>query len=61
MLNSLIGSSNLRRSVETIWKRDRSVFSVLDILVAVRTKDKKKVMNAVGNFLCENHLSICPF
>ena len=31
MLNSLVGSKNLRKSVETIWKRDKNTFSVLDI------------------------------
>lgn len=49
MLNSLVGSKNLRKSVETIWKRDKNTFSVLDILVAVRKKDKKKVIDVVGN------------
>ena len=41
MLNSLIGASDLRKSVETIWNRDEKAFSVMDILVAVRTRDKK--------------------
>ncbi|MGN0056925.1 MAG: type II restriction endonuclease [Phocaeicola plebeius] len=49
MLNSLIGASDLRKSVETIWKRDKSAFSVLDILIAVRTRDKKKILDAAGN------------
>jgi type II restriction enzyme len=49
MLNSLIGSTDLRKSVETIWKRDRRAFSVMNILVAVRTRDKKKVIDSIGN------------
>lgn len=49
MLNSLIGAANLRGSVETIWKRDPKAFSVMDILVAVRTRDKKKIIDSVGN------------
>lgn len=49
VLNSLIGSGDLRRSVETIWERDRRAFSVLDILVAVRKHDRKKVLDAIGN------------
>lgn len=49
MLNSLVGASDLRKSVETIWKRDKSAFSVLDILIAVRTRDKKKILDAAGN------------
>lgn len=49
MLNSLIGAADLRGSVETIWKRDPKAFSVMDILVAVRTRDKKKIIDSVGN------------
>lgn len=49
MLNSLIGADDLRGSVETIWKRDPKAFSVMDILVAVRTRDKKKILDSVGN------------
>ncbi len=49
MLNSLIGSTDLRKSVETIWKRDRHAFSVMDILIAVRTRDKKKIIDSIGN------------
>lgn len=49
MLNSLIGASDLRKSVETLWNRDKNAFSVMDILVAVRTHDKKKILNSIGN------------
>ena len=48
MLNSLIGSSDLRKSVETIWKRDKSAFGVMDILIAVRSEGKKKVLDNLG-------------
>lgn len=48
MLNSLIGSSDMRKSVETIWKRDKSAFNVMDILIAVRSEGKKKVLNNLG-------------
>jgi type II restriction enzyme len=51
VLNSLIGSADLRRSVETIWNRDKRAFSVMDILVAVRKHDRKKVLDAIGNCL----------
>ena len=40
MLNSLIGSTDMRKSVETIWKRDPSAFNVMDILIAVRSEDR---------------------
>ena len=48
MLNSLIGSANLRASVETIWKRDKTAFNVMDILIAVRSEGTKKVLNSLG-------------
>ena len=49
MLNSLIGASDLRKSVETIWNRDKNASSVMDILIAVRTRDKKKILDSLGN------------
>lgn len=48
MLNSLIGSADLRKTVETIWHRDRSAFDVMDILIAVRSEGKKKVLDRLG-------------
>lgn len=48
MLNSMIGTADLRKSVETIWNRDRTAFSVMDILIAVRSEGKKAVLNAAG-------------
>ena len=48
MLNSLIGAPNLRNAVETIWQRDKSAFNVMDILIAVRSDGKKKVLNSLG-------------
>lgn len=48
MLNSLIGTNDLRNGVETIWQRDRTAFNVLDILIAVRDGHKKPVIDANG-------------
>ena len=48
MLNSLINSNNLRNSVQTIWERDKTAFSIMDILIAVRSEGKKKVLNKQG-------------
>lgn len=48
MLNSLIGTENIRESVEAIWKRDPTAFSVMDILIAVRNGDKKNVLDSKG-------------
>ena len=49
MLNSLIGASDMREAVETIWKRDKSAFNVMDILIAVRSEGKKKIIDSLGN------------
>lgn len=48
ILNSLIGSSDMRKSVETIWNRDKTAFNVMDILIAVRSEGKKKVLDSLG-------------
>ena len=48
MLNSLIGVADMRSAVETIWRRDRTAFNVMDILIAVRSEGKKKVLNSMG-------------
>lgn len=48
MLNSLIGAKDLRKSVETIWKRDRTAFDVMGIMIAVRDDGKRKVLNRLG-------------
>lgn len=48
MLNSLIGSQDLRKSVETIWNRDKSAFKIMDILIALRSEGKKLVLNSQG-------------
>ena len=48
MLNSLIGSEDMRKSVETIWNRDKTAFNVMDILIAVRSDGSKKVLNSLG-------------
>jgi type-2 restriction enzyme mboI len=54
MLNSLIGTTNLRRSVETIWERDKTAFSIMDILIAVRSNGQKKVLNSNGECVVLN-------
>lgn len=49
MLNSLIGSTNLRQSVETIWQRDKTAFKIMDLLIAVRSGGKKVVLSSDGD------------
>ena len=56
MLNSMIGTTDLRGSVETIWNRDRSAFSVMDILIAVRSEGKKVVLNSAGDCIVLDRL-----
>ena len=48
MLNFLLGKEDLRSAVEALWERDKTVFNVLDILIATRRKDKKKFIDTDG-------------
>lgn len=50
-LNYLIGKADLTKAVKELYEENPKVFEVLDILVAVRTKDKKKTLNANGEFV----------
>ena len=56
MLNSLIGTSDLKKSVETIWNRDKTAFSVMPILIAVRDEGSKKVLNSIDEIIDLNTL-----
>ena len=56
ILNSLIGTTDLRKSVEAMWNRDKSAFSIMDILIAVRSEGKKYVIDANGNCIILNRL-----
>lgn len=44
-LNFLLGKDNLRAAVELIYNENPKAFEVLDILVAVRKKDMRLVLN----------------
>ena len=48
-LNYLIGQEDMAKAVKRLWEENPKVFSVLDILIAVRTKDKKKAIDENGN------------
>ncbi len=54
ILNSLIGAPDMRKAVETIWKRDKAAFNVMDILIAVRNEGQKKVINSLGKCVVLN-------
>jgi len=47
-LNYLIGKPNIEKAIQELWDENSKVFSVLDILLAVRTKDKKKALDDEG-------------
>jgi len=44
-LNYLIGHQNLEKAIDELFIENNSVFEVLDILIATRTKDRKKAIN----------------
>lgn len=44
-LNYLIGQENMEAAVRRLWNENQKVFAVLDILIAGRTKDRKKVID----------------
>lgn len=48
-LNYLIGQEDISAAVRRLWDENPRVFSVLDVLIAVRTKDKKKAIDENGN------------
>jgi type II restriction enzyme len=47
-LNYLIGKSDLDSAIRELWEENSKVFSVLDILIAVRKGDKKKAIDDDG-------------
>lgn len=50
-LNYLIGKEDLHKAIKELYEENPKVFEVLDILLAVRKKDKKKTLNANGEFV----------
>lgn len=47
-LNYLIGKTNLAKAIEEVYNENPTAFEVLDILIAVRDNDNKKVLNDDG-------------
>ena len=43
-LNFLIGKQDIELAVSQLWDKDKSVFDCLDILIAIRRKDKKRYL-----------------
>ncbi|MDE6575562.1 MAG: type II restriction endonuclease [Muribaculaceae bacterium] len=48
-LNYLIGQEDMAAAVKRLWDENPKVFSVLDVLIAVRPKDRKKAIDVHGN------------
>ncbi len=55
-LNYLIGQEDIDAAIRRLWDENKNVFSVLEILIAVRTSDKKKAIMSDGNVKLINTL-----
>lgn len=55
-LNYLIGQEDIDSAIRRLWNENENVFSILEILIAVRTSDKKKAIMADGNVRLINTL-----
>lgn len=50
-LNYLIGKTDIATAVKELYEENPKAFEVLDILIAVRKKDKKKTFSRAGNIV----------
>lgn len=48
-LNYLIGQNDIDAAIRRLWNENKGTFSVLEILIAIRTSDKKKAIMSDGN------------
>lgn len=48
-LNYLIGQKDIDAAIHRLWNENKGTFSVLEILIAIRTSDKKKAIMSDGN------------
>ena len=48
-LNYLIGKEDMEAAIRQLWQENNNVFTVLDILIAVRRKDNKKSFDKNGD------------
>ncbi|MCI5707755.1 MAG: type II restriction endonuclease [Odoribacter sp.] len=55
-LNYLIGQNDIDAAIRRLWNENKGVFNVLEILIAVRTSDRKKAIMADGNVKLINTL-----
>lgn len=54
-LNYLIGQEDLEGAIRKLWDENPKVFSIMDILIAVRKKEKKKVILEDGSVKLITH------
>jgi type II restriction enzyme len=50
-LNYLIGKGDLEQAINELFDENPKVFEVLDILIAVRKNDRKKVIDSLGDIV----------
>jgi type II restriction enzyme len=50
-LNYLIGKDDLGKAIVELYQENPKVFEVLDILIAVRKKDNKKIIHSSGDII----------
>ncbi len=50
-LNYLIGKQDLGKAIDELYQENPKVFEVLDILIAVRRKDNKKIIHSSGDII----------
>lgn len=55
-LNYLIGQKDLDGAIRKLWNENPKAFGIIDILIAVRKKEKKKVILKDGNVKLISHL-----
>lgn len=65
-LNYLLGKEDLEDAVHALWIRDKSVFNVLNILIATRKRDNKKFIDENGDVklissLFESEIGVVKF
>ena len=54
-LNYLIGQEDLDGAIRRLWNENPKVFNIMDILIAVRTSDKKKAVLEDGSVKLISH------
>ena len=55
-LNFLLGKDDLNNCIKLLWKENKKVFDILEILIAVRKSDNKKIVLDDGNVIKINSL-----